>query len=203
MQLGVANNPTERKQDMRPISEATEGDEGRRIIETYEEEPYPYVGAGIMALGPEGEDSAECMRQKEKRNAHFKRRMSYRECIPCDRCYQCIQLRRYNRTGRLETTGFYCLGGECEVEPYHTCNQAWKAKNGRVRVVIDMNSVPTNVLVEHTVERGRLMKAEQGAAGRQVGMGRGENEYVGGSSRAPKYEKLSEGAGTMSPRLIN
>lgn len=203
MNLGVTNNPPEQVKDMRPINEATEGDNGRRIIETYEEEPYPYVGAGIMALGPEGEDSAECMRQKEKRDMHFMKRMSYRECIPCDRCYQCIQMRRYNRKGRLETTGFYCLAGECEVEPYHTCNQAWKAKNGRVRVFIDMNSVPTNVLVEHTMERGRMMKEEREAPGRQIGLGRKENEYVGGSNRAPKFEKLSEGEGTMSPRLVN
>lgn len=100
---------------------------------------------GVGALhfaGIYGATDAKAMADRETRMEKSRARTNYRECISCDRCTFCIELRGFKNDGSEKLIGFICTRLEQETTAYHTCNDALKNRSGRKRVVFNMENAP-------------------------------------------------------------
>ena len=161
-----------------------------KFLEVEENEFYPQTGNGVMAAGIYGDADYSAMADRAKRVASFQSRYSFRDCVSCDRCYHCIEIRRFTQKGETETLAYYCLYGEFETGPYKTCNCGHATKTGRRKVVYDMTNAP----VGFGTEQGDIPK-KRVKAGQVDSEGTGTPDVYRGGSVG-----VSE---TMPRRLMN
>lgn len=112
-----------------------------KILETEEalvtHEEGRYVSAGIN-----GETDRESMADRLRRIEGVKGRTDWRDCISCERCTSCIELRSFARDQRTIQSSLFCMQGEFETSPYKTCNQAHRNRSGRRKVIYDLENAP-------------------------------------------------------------
>ena len=101
-----------------------------------------------------GGTDAEAMADRDMRSAKYRERTNYRECIACDRCTFCFELRGFKKDGTEKLLGFICTRLEQETTAYHTCNDALKNRSGRKRVIYEMENAPLGF------EAGMAIKSE-------------------------------------------
>ncbi|MGN0130722.1 MAG: hypothetical protein ACI4CE_07540 [Methanomethylophilus alvi] len=96
----------------------------------------------VHFAGIYGTTDAKSMVDREMRMERSRKRTNYRECISCDRCTFCIELRGFKNDGSEKLIGFICTRIEQETTAYHTCNDALKNRSGRKRVVFNLENAP-------------------------------------------------------------
>jgi len=96
----------------------------------------------LRFAGIYGGTDAAAMADRDKRSAKYRERTDYRECIACDRCTFCFELRGFKNDGTEKLIGFICTRLEQETTAYHTCNDALKNRSGRKRVIYEMTNAP-------------------------------------------------------------
>lgn len=100
-------------------------------------------GAGVYPGGLNGGcDSTALLDRAQKMKIHLGRQ-DYRECVPCDRCGNCLELRRFNKRGEERLLALYCLPMEMETTAGHTCNMGRPQRNGRKKVVYELENAPS------------------------------------------------------------
>lgn len=113
------------------------------IVEMPMNIPERTEGRGLLVAGADGTVTAEAMADRARRTEGFIRRVDYRECISCDRCGNCLEIRGFTPKGEEKVLALYCPSGEMEVSPYHTCNQARRTKKaGRKKVIYELTNAP-------------------------------------------------------------
>lgn len=159
--------------------------------EVEEIEETPQLSKGISCAGPNGELDAGSMLWRKARTIGFKERSGWRVIVPCDRCANCIELRKFTVDGRVETSGWYCISGEIDTNPFATCNCGKKRRNGRKKVLYDLTNAPIGF------ENGLsdVVVSSSGMESSEVRSSQEPTVYVGGSV-APK------GDGEKIPRRL-
>lgn len=167
----------------------------------FEDEEAPFVGEGHIATGIHGEDDEESLAARERKIESKKRVYEWKACIPCSRCYRCLQIRQFTPTGKLVTRGYMCPVLEGPTDAYHTCTEGYVAKDGRVRIFIDRNPMCSEEFERFLGKGGKGGSEEAVAAmkkdakedfgeavvGRLYPMGKHKG-VLGGSKYAPKYD---------------
>lgn len=176
--------------------------------ETYQFEveapPLP-EGDGFVTLGKNGEMTSEAIYDRFRKQEGHKERNHFRKCIPCDRCGACIILKGFNLQGKVRLEGCWCDTFEMSVEPDTTCDRAYRSKNGKMRVLLNMNNAPRSVkalggafaenLANSRVEVARAIQRLEPAE---------VNEYLGGGDQYKRLDsKEGTGKATMPRRLAN
>ena len=185
---------TTKQKQMAKISEAIE------IPNTIPEDKA--VGTFHFA-GIYGGTNAEAMIDRETRMEKCRTRTNYRECISCDRCTFCLELRGFRKDGTERLLGFICTRLEQETTAYHTCNDALKNRSGRKRVIYEMENAPLG-FCSGMATKGELPpvvgRAKNGVESEMPVEG-----YVGGSNYYKRADGDREaiGSGKMPGRLMN
>ena len=148
---------------------------------------------GLSFAGPNGELDASAMLWRKARSMGFKERMGYRPAVPCDRCANCIEVRRFTETGKVQSCGYFCISGEIDTSPYYTCNAGKARKNGRKKVLYDLNNAPMGFEVGIGTGDVREVLENEGVRSEKVIM-----EYRGGSKPMARKEDDQ-----MPRRLVN
>ena len=166
--------------------------EEQNMLAVEEPEEPPKKVSGVSCGGPNGELDTGSMLWRKARTLGFKERAGWRTVIPCDRCANGIELRRFTTTGKVTTSGWYCVIGEMETNPCATCNNGKQRRNGRKKVLYDLTNAPIGF--EDGLEAGSM---------RDVIMGEGlRSEPEGGEYRGGSQKTKSEGKG-MPRGLMN
>lgn len=160
------------------------------------------AGEPYMVAGLQGGTDASALLQRRMRQEGYKDRNYYREAIPCDRCGECLELRRFGANGRPMRTVYYCVPGAFETDMFSTCNAARLAKKGRRKVIYDTTNAPIGFteglseLNESNRPIGEKMVSEKERRGRLA------TQYRGGDGG---YERKGEerGGGGMPRMLVN
>ena len=148
------------------------------ILEVADKEYRPQEGPGMVSCGRDGSTKAAEMADRAGRVANFRQRFDYREIIPCEKCYHCVTIRGFNKRQEEITRGCYCIAGEMPVDKLGTCNNGYRAKNGRVRVIYDLENAPRG-FAAGVLAAGKEKKSEMPAkrnSGEDLNRG-----YLGGS----------------------
>lgn len=114
-----------------------------KVIEVPIKAPLREEGAGVMAGGIKGGGDEASLADRMRRVQQQRRTMDYRECVPCDRCGNCQEIRRFTKSGEERVLALYCFVGEMETTPYHTCNNGRRPKNGRKKVIYVLDNAPS------------------------------------------------------------
>ena len=164
-------------------------------------------GPGIVGGGKHGEIGVTAIVERQKSAAKYCKGVGYRECVSCDRCAQCIEMRGFSSHGKERVTGLLCINGMFETTPWHTCNAGRRSSIGRKKVVYDMTNAPQDFIIgvggdaTLTYEPG-VSSEEIAEAGKEMQRGM---KYRGGS----KYYKRADGRepdeakGEMPKGLMN
>lgn len=183
-----------------------------KVVEVEGEEP-SFVGEGFVVAGKTGEDDSATIKERERNCESKKRRAEWRPCIPCSRCFNCIQIRGYTPDGEMVTRAYMCLVLEGTTDANHTCNEAYVAKGGRLRVYIDQNPVPVGEIADELLrQRAAAEDARAIEEAAMAGGGSGEisgrlypgsirKGYFGGGEYAPKFDTKAGAA--KKRRLMN
>lgn len=180
----------------------------------YEDEEAPFVGEGHISTGIHGEDDDESLADRARKIESKKRVYDWKPCIPCSRCYRCIQIRQETPTGKMVTRGYLCPVLEGPTDAYHTCSEGYVAKDGRVRIFIDRNPMCAEEFEKFLGKGGRggseeavsAMKKSarddlgEAVVGRLYPM-RKHKGVLGGSEYAPKFDTKAGAA--KKRRLMN
>ena len=170
------------------------------------EVPMPAVdnieGQGYAYGGIHGDRTSEAYATRRAKVSSYKSRIDLRECIPCDRCSYCLEIRGFHKSGKECIKGMVCLRGEFETNPYNTCNDALKSKNGRRKVLYDLENAPKGFKIE--VGRSDLVYKEPGESASE-GVRNPTDGYRGGSNYYKRADGDSdaEGSGKIPKRLMN
>lgn len=176
-----------------------------------EEEETPFVGEGFVLAGKKGEDDEESLAARQKAVDSKRKYFGWRECIPCPRCYNCIQIRGYTTEGKLVTRGYLCTILEGTTDAYHTCDDGYVAKDGRVRVFIDQNPMAVGEIAQQLLQmKTDAVAAKKAAEGEEAVSGEIKGRllpgslrkgYVGGGEYSPKFDTKAGAA--KKRRLMN
>lgn len=142
----------------------------------------PVVGDGWEMLGLWGDSDEGSMRDRHKRQEGYKARLDFRDCIPCSHCFHCITLKKFDKHGEMVTSGYLCERGEMEVSEFTTCNEAYRTRNGRIRVFVDMTGAPRKARARMSdLERELRERQKRESMPSQVKPTRPPEGYLGGS----------------------
>ena len=162
-------------------------------------------GAGMVALGFQGEITEEGLNARMKQIVKGKEYYHYREVIPCDRCGRCTILKGFNKRGKMITKGCWCERGGFEVSMNATCDAAYST--GKVRMMVDLENAPGGVvrdrerLVEMIVGGKRYEEVEKQTEPEAIDYRGGSGMYKRGEVKRVG-EEGREGEG-MPRRLMN
>lgn len=162
------------------------------------------AGHGLCAAGIYGDSGASAMKERQRRRQGCQDRIYYRECIPCDRCGNCLEIRGFTVSGLEQLKGLWCIPNEFETTAYHTCDMARQSRNGRKKVVYDLENAPygfaeglsrTQLNTEIPESDGEVKPPKTGA----------RDGYTGGSEQYKRIDRDREaqGSGKMPGRLMN
>jgi len=146
-----------------------------------------------MAAGVHGGTSAQELGERQIRIERFQRDQKYETCIPCDRCNMSIEFRRFNERHEEEVSGLLCMSGGFETDALHTCMFARAGKNGRRKVVYDMQNAPLGFGTD--IE---LPKVKQSKRERDLVYQGGGKEY-----RRKDGDESAKGSGKIPRTLTN
>lgn len=163
-----------------------------------EAEEGEYVMAGIYGDSDKASlEDREWRAHKKKLGAH------YRECISCERCSNCIEIRKFMRDQKTVKAMLYCGVLESQAEFGHTCDSAHKNKSGRKRVIWDLENAPPTFGLEEP--QYRIVK--EGELSKVYGIEEPPTTYVGGGKEAKErlreMGKGKQGSGAMPRGLMN
>lgn len=166
--------------------------------------PERVEGEGVCAGGIRGGIESGVMVDRAKRVKSFRGRLDFRECIPCDRCGNCLEIRRFTKKGEDRVLALYCLIGEMEVTPYTTCNNARRSRNGRKKVVYYLENAPAHFKVSAERVKAEVPYVAPGM-GPKLEETIPEQGYVGGSAyyRRKDGDGDEKGQGEMPRGLVN
>ena len=154
----------------------------------------------LCYAGIYGGTDAAAMMDRQKRVEGYKERVQYRECIPCERCSHCLELRNFSKGGEERLVGYVCLQMECETTASHTSNMGNMNRTGRKKVIYDTTNAPLGFREGMSfrsnvpMERKNMIEADAPSGG-----------YRGGSGwyKRADGDKSSEGSGKIPKRLMN
>ena len=174
------------------------------IVEVKPSIPERIDGDGVCAAGIHGGIDAAAMMDRAKRTRNFRGRIDFRECIPCDRCGNCLEMRRFDKKGKDVILALYCLVGELEVTPYNTCNSARRTRDGRKKVVYYMENAPSGFRVEANRIKAELPYVSPGG-GKYLESTMPTKGYVGGSGyyRRADGDSVKGADGKIPKGLMN
>lgn len=161
-------------------------------------------GEGVTFVGVYGDTNIDAMADRARRTEGFKDREYYRGCIPCDRCGNCLELRKFSVGGIEKVTGLICMVGGYETTAWNTCNQARRPRRDRRKVVYDLENAPPG-FKEGLAEKREVLEVGQGPEKMVAPVGNPAKGYVGGSEKYKRKgkERGSEGSAQMPKGLVN
>ena len=178
-------------------------DKVSEIVEMPMNIPERTDGGGMIAAGPDGSTTPEAMAERARRTNGFISRCDYRECISCDRCGNCLEIRGFTPRGEERVIALYCPSGELEVTPYHTCNQARRPRRtGLKKVIYELTNAPRGFKVGlGNVNLKPLVPGEARKLEPTIPV----HGYVGGSKfyKRADGDESSEGSGKIPRGLTN
>jgi len=168
-------------------------------------------GEELMFAGRTGEADYKSLAARRKRTDGMLKRLDYRECIPCDRCMHCIELRGFKKSGTEIVIGYICLMADSDIDADHTCNMARRSKKLYKRVVYFLKDAPIG-FKEGLTEK-QLMGCGQAHPEEKLQSGLSERlaatmpieGYKGGSEYYKRVDgdKEAEGTSKIPGRLVN
>lgn len=163
-------------------------------------------GEGILCPGIYGGTDMKAMADRQRRLNSYKKRMEYRECVPCDRCCTCIEMRGFYPNGKERIIGLLCMSGEFETTPFNTCSSGRRSSTGRKRVVYDMTNAPKGFALGLGNAKSDLEYMSPGDPKRIKETSQSQvKEYIGGSSHYKRADgKVMDEASKEIPKgLMN
>ena len=108
------------------------------------EEPMPDLPkeGSLASGGQHGEIDPEAMAWRKRRTNGIRNRDNYHQIVPCDKCVNCLEVRRFKATGEAVTIGFFCIHQDEEVDQYHTCDFGKERRRRYSRVIYDTTRAP-------------------------------------------------------------
>lgn len=156
---------------------------------------------GLMAAGIYGDADAAALADRQKRIDNFKKRLDFRECISCDRCSFCLEVRRFSETGQEEIAGLFCLDAGFEVLATNTCNLARRHAKGRKKVLYDLKYAPMSFRLG--IEKKMELHAIKGSDTKAVEPTYPVDGYRGGSKFYVRADGGDVGSGKIPKSLGN
>ena len=176
------------------------------VAEVKVEVPERRIGDGIIAAGARGEGEGIFISDRARKKQYYQGRVDYRECIPCDRCGNCFELRGFTKAGKEGVVALYCLMGDYETTAWHTCNVARRMKKGRKKVAYLLENAPVGWKLAAGIESEvRALEEEGGSKKVEPSMPLQEDGYQGGSKyykRADASERVTEEGDERIPRSL-
>lgn len=161
-------------------------------------------GDGMMFAGIYGDTTMEAMADRRRRKEGYRERVNFRECIPCDRCGHCLEIRGFFRNGKEYVKTLLCLVGEFETTPYNTCDRAYRNRSNRRKVVYDLANAPKGFQagLNPSKEAKFSFPGERGESKNNEPPSEG---YQGGSKfyKRADGDESSEGSGKIPRGLMN
>ena len=161
-------------------------------------------GEGYAFAGIYGDTSVDAMTDRQKRKEGYRERVKFRECVSCDRCGHCLEIRGFYRNGKEYIKTLLCIPGEFETTPFNTCDQGYRNRKNRRKVIYDLANAPRGF------EAGLHKPAEVGFKFPGDKRESKENEppkegYRGGSKfyKRADGDERSEGSGKIPRGLTN